>query len=203
MATELTRRRRTLRDRLREAGAVPHARLDAAFTADLHSAPGYARLLQALESFHSSADPLLASWVAGSPAAPAVTVVRRTAALRSDLLRLGVDPRPPVDLSGLPRDRAIGLLTDGAGLALLYVTAGSSIGARVVLRQLPETVPADVRTGLTEGAGPVCARAWRTTLLALDVEPSPAVTADATDGCELVFQALCVAAGAVACAVAP
>lgn len=191
MATPPSVQRQPLRELLREAGAVPHARLDATFTAQLDSVPGYVCLLQTLESFHSSADALLATWVAGSVAAPAVTIPRRTAALASDLLRLGVDPRPPIDLTGLPCDPATGLLTDGTGLALLYVTAGSSVGARVLLRQLPPAIPTDARAGVVEGAGPACAGLWRTTLMALGAVAPDAVAADATRSCRLVFEALC------------
>jgi heme oxygenase len=191
MATGLTRQRRPLRELLREAAASPHARLDTSFTAHVGTVSGYVFLLQTLESFHCSADPLLAAWVAGSTAAPAVSIPERTPGLQSDLVHLGVGPRSPLDLSDLPHDRATGLLTDGAGLALLYVAAGSSIGARVVLRQLDDGIPANARTGLAQGASPASAGLWRTTLGVLGAVACPPVEADATRTCRLVFEALC------------
>lgn len=191
MATEFSGGRRPLRELLREAGAAPHARLDASFAAHSGTVAGYICLLQTLESFHCSADRALGSWVAGSPAAPAVTIPARAEALRSDMLRLGASPGLPVDLSGLPRDSTTGLLTEGAGLALLYVLAGSSIGARVILRQLSDVVPADAPVGLSEGASPECARLWQTTLVALNAVAPHGVRADATYTCRLVFEILC------------
>lgn len=188
--TDETGPHRPLREVLREAGAAPHAQLDAVFTAHLSSVAGYIYLLQTLESFHRSSDVALSSWVAGSGTAPDVTVPERSAALRRDLLRLGSRARPPLDLSDLPRDPRTGLLTTGAGLALLYVVAGSSIGARIVLRQLSDVVPADARAGLREGAGPAGSRLWQATLVALGSVASPAVMKDATTSCRLLFEAL-------------
>lgn len=191
MATRPTGARPPLRASLRTASAAPHARLDAAFAVRTGSVSGYAALLQVLHRFHTSADPLLTAWAAGSPAAPTVTVPEREAALRRDLLALDVAPLPPADLSVLPRDAASGLLTAGAGLGLLYVVAGSSVGARVLLRQLPPAVPVQARAGLAEGAGEASAQLWRTTVQALAAVASSAVTEDATRSCRLAFDVLC------------
>lgn len=196
MSTQVTRERRSLRQALQEAGAEPHAQLDAAFAVRTGSVSGYAGLLQVLQSFHSSADPLLTAWVVGSSRAPSVTVPDRAAALTRGLLALDIEALVPADLGGLPRDQGTGLLTDGAGLGLLYVVAGSSLGARVVLRQLPVAVPAHVRAGLGGAAGPAGAQLWRTTLAALAVTASTVVTEDATLGCRLAFAALCAASDA-------
>jgi hypothetical protein len=53
---------------------------------------------------------------------------------------------------------------DARGLALLYLVAGSSAGARVLLRGLPAEVPADARRGLTDAAGRASTALWRETV---------------------------------------
>ena len=150
----------SLRSALRRRTRGLHTRLDASLTgpdgrvADL---PGYLRLLTILHGLHAHADEPLARWAHRSPLASgldAALVPARADGYAADLATLGVeaDPVAPPPRTPVP---------DARGLALLYVVAGSSIGARVVLRGLPDVVPADARRGLTDAAGAPTTALWR------------------------------------------
>ena len=100
---------------LRAHTAVAHARLDAGLGAGFRDARGYAAYLAGMAAFLDDAHGVLgdAGWLADA-----------RAAIASDLGR----PRPPLAQSGGARDPA-----RLAGWR--YVVAGSSLGARVLLRE--------------------------------------------------------------------
>src|SRR5688500_1997928 len=148
----------SLRSALKDRTRGLHARLDAALTGPdgrVGDRSGYVRVLSVLHTLHARADVPLARWARTSPLAagldPAV-VPDRAHAYEADLATLGV-AAPPV----APVER----LTDAGGLALLYAVAGSSVGARVVLRGLPDAVPLEARRGLTDAAGRGATTLWR------------------------------------------
>ena len=116
--------------------------------------------------FHTTADPLLQHWVRTSTAAPHVVIPSRARGLAGDLAVLGHSIGGPISLAELLR-RPDGGVTDPAGLALLYVVAGSSIGARFILRNLAENIPPAARLGLADCASAGSAELWRTTLIVL------------------------------------
>ena len=64
---------------------------------------------------------------------------------------------------------------DARGLASLYLLAGSSKGARVLLRGLPDHVGPAARTGLTDASSRDSARLWGAVVTALGepLERSP------------------------------
>ena len=166
-----------------------HRELDQTFSAQVQSTDSYAGLLQLLHSLHTTADPLLQAWVTSSSAAPHVVIPTRAGALTRDLTLLGFPPAEPVCLEHLPRHRD-GVLTDPAGLALLYVVAGSSIGARVILRSLTDTIARGARLGLTQGASDASAELWRHTLVALAAPVDASVSDPAATACQLIFRTL-------------
>jgi heme oxygenase len=181
---------RPLRDVLRDAAHLTHRRLDATLTDRLQAPDGYPHLLQVLHSFHSAADPLLQAWAATSPAAPDVEIPSRAGAFAADLAFLGLVTKPALPLDGLPRGSPGGVLTDPAGVALLYVVAGSSIGARVLLAGLPVAVAGAARLGLTEGASEGSAELWRRTLKATAVSAPSDTAVVAAAVCAQIFELL-------------
>ena len=185
---------RPLREVLRDAGSADHQQLDQIFAAAPQRAGDYARLLQLLHSLHTAADPLLQAWVATSSMAPHVVIPTRSTAFARDLALLGYSPRPPIALVELPH-RPGGVVTDPAGLALLYVVAGSSIGARVVLASLGDDIDAAARLGLSEGASPTSAALWRQTLSVLSGPVDDSFAGPAAAACQLVFRSLLALAG--------
>ena len=150
----------SLRSALRERTRGLHGRLDTALTGPdgrIHDVPGYVRVLGVLHLLHVHADGPLARWAATSPLADGLdrdVLPDRAAAYAADLRRLGAHPSPS---SGTPA----GPVDDARGLALLYLVAGSAAGARVLLRGLPDVVPADARRGLTDAAGATSTALWR------------------------------------------
>lgn len=161
--------------------------LDQTLGPSLRGGRDYIRLLQVLHALHAEADPLLERWVRTSQSFRHLTIATRMPALASDLTALGMPPLERIQLHDLPRTSP-GLLTDPAGVALLYVIAGSSIGARVILRSLPLSVPQNARNGLTQGASTQSAALW-SGLLTLLARPAPAIeAASAHASCSLVFE---------------
>lgn len=168
----------SLRPALRVRASGLHDRLDAAMTGPdgrVHDLPTYVRVLRTLHTLHTYVDHPLAHWAATSPLAvgvPRELVPDRAAAYSADLRTLGVES-PPSGQEPPAHEPSTAPVTDARGLGLLYLVAGSSIGARVILRGLPASVPAEARTGLTDAAAPSSTRLWRATqsLLARPVEP--------------------------------
>ncbi|WP_167737636.1 biliverdin-producing heme oxygenase [Sphingomonas parva] len=85
---------------------------------------GYGRLLASLHSFHAQLEAACDGAWAGAPRSAG-----RVARLESDLGHLG-EAAPPVPDGWSPPAR------DGAALGCLYVAQGSTLGGRVVHRQL-------------------------------------------------------------------
>lgn len=177
-----------LRHALRAACQPDHQQLDRAFPAPL-DATGYVTLLQVLGSLHRTADPLLTAWNSQSSRGVAAAPIPRGPALLEDLAALGQAPAAPLCLDGLAR-RSPGILTDPAGLGLLYVTAGSSVGARVSLRALPPAIPTRARRGLTLAASPASADLWRHTLIRLSEPADAAFAAEAVQAAQWTFRQL-------------
>jgi heme oxygenase len=145
----------TLRRRTRQA----HQDLDSAFTSSsghVADAAGYLRLVTTLSSLHSRTDAPLRAWVRSTPwvrrALDPATLPRRSPLYASDLAALGHPQRAVPTLGGV--------CDDAQGLGYLYVVAGSSKGARVVLHHLPDHVAPDARRGLLDAAE-AGSRLWR------------------------------------------
>jgi len=184
----------SLRSALRDRTRGLHGRLDAAMTGPegrVGDLPTYLRVVRTLHTMHAYVDRPLDHWAAASPLArdvPRELIPDRAAAYAADLRALGSEPA----LVTAPSAASGSSVPDARGLALLYLVAGSSIGARVVLAGLPAAVPAEARRGLTDAADPSSTRLWRTTqtLLARPVrtELADAVTDEVCEVFELLLQ---------------
>jgi heme oxygenase len=173
---------------LRERTRQVHQDLDDALTAPLGRVvdpPGYLRLLTTLSSLHAHTDAPLGAWVRATPWVrnrldPAL-LPRRSDLYASDLAALG---RP--DRVARPRAE---VCDDARGLGYLYVVAGSSKGARVVLHQLPDGVGADARRGLGDAAD-AGARLWRDCRQVLTTPQPEGLVARAADEAARLFEVL-------------
>jgi heme oxygenase len=146
-------------DVLRSRTRGAHQELDDALTAPagrIADPAGYLRLLATLSALHARTDEPLRAWVGSTPwvrrTLDPTLLPRRSDLYASDLAVLGQSwrsaPAHPV------------VCDDARGLGYLYVVAGSSKGARVVLHQLPDDLAPDARRGL-EDASDAGARLWR------------------------------------------
>ncbi len=163
---------------LRHATAAVHERLHhvpafAALAEGRLDRDGYASLLGRLYGFH---DPFEAAIEQAAPPGLPPTKWRRTHLLRSDMVALGQSEaairrlsRHPVHGSQWSPARAMGVL---------YVIEGSTLGGRLLARQLDHLVPTDNEAGrsfLLAGTGTGHVR-WRDFCTALDAcgaEPAP------------------------------
>lgn len=153
------------------------------------SGPDYLRLVQVLHALHAAADPLLTAWAKDSRTCGHLSIPLRAPSFAHDLTALSAAPLAQLSVSDLPRTAA-GRLTEPAGIGLLYVVAGSSLGARVLLRRLPRSVPLQARAGLEHGASAASVQLWAAvlTLLALPAPVEDAATGAAV--CSSVFDTL-------------
>ncbi len=150
--------------RLRSATHEAHLALEAALDAvtALSSPEGRRRLAPRYLDFHAAADALFERWLAAVPGLDGVPR-RRSGLVRAGLRDLGVQPAadgpaaPP--LAGVPQ-----------ALGFLYVVEGSTLGGRMILREVA------ARTGDTAGLdfmdpyGSRTGEAWRGFLVVLDRE---------------------------------
>lgn len=176
----------TLRLRTRAA----HEGLDATLSGPdgrIVDTAGYRRLLTTLATLHAHTDEPLRRWAATSGwlrdhLDPAV-LPRRSSLYASDLARLGVGGR------AVPTPRTTAC-DDGRGLGYLYVVAGSTKGARVVLRGLPADLAPDARAGLSDAAAPGAARLWQGCRSVLTTPLPEELVARAADEAERLFTLL-------------
>ena len=129
------------------------------------------------------------------PTQPALDGVVLADVARSRILRPQCGRCLPGVLQLSAGHRPGGVVTDPAGLALLDVVAGSSIGARVVLASLGDDIDPAARLGLSEGASPTSAALWRQTLSVLSGPVDASFAGPAAAACELVFRSLLALAG--------
>jgi heme oxygenase len=171
---------------LRQRTSAAHARLDARLSGDEHRVTdeaSYARLLGVLTALHLTTERPLHAWVAGTPwvsaALAGVALPDRADLLAADLADLGV---PAVDSADGPAPT----YDDAQGLAVLYLLAGSSKGARVLLKGLPDHVAPGARRGLTDAASRDSALLWGAVV---DVLGEPLTEAHPTTHLELAAAA--------------
>lgn len=159
----------TLRWRLRDATAAAHARVDAR-VGDFHDVAGYAAFLRGMHGFVRCARAVLGD---------VDDLVACEAALVDDLAVLGHAPAGS-DCDVQP--------TRGmAGLGWRYVVAGSSLGARVLLRRAAD-LGFDERHGARYLALHARGDAWTALLGTLDALRLPAPDErDACDGANAAF----------------
>ena len=171
----------SLRATLRAGTREQHSRLDTALAGpdgQVADTAAYVRIVRVMHALHSYADAPLARWATASPLAghlPAALVPDRVAAYTADLRALGADDVPAAPPHGAQVPDSV---DDARGLALLYVLAGSAVGARVLLRALPDTVPLEARAGLTDAASPASTQLWRSAQAVL----SQPIDRDLVDG---------------------
>ena len=149
-----------LRLRLRQDTRAAHDALDLALSRfDLTTAEGLRRFLRAQWLGLRALD------LAGSTAQSRTALTSLTAALRSDLDRLGVavDPDPPV-LDFVPEP-----------LAIDYMVAGSRLGSMVLRKQWLAATDPDVRAAGAYFGGPDHLDLWKA--FCRQAEAMPATTA--------------------------
>lgn len=140
----------SLRWRLRDATAAAHARVDARVGDAFDDAAGYAMFLRAMHRFVANARHVLGD---------ADDLVACEAALLADLVVLG---SAPAVQNGVPATTR-----DDARLGWRYVIAGSSLGARVLLKRV-QALGFDADRGASYLALHAHGDAWRTLLTTLD-----------------------------------
>lgn len=134
----------SLRDRLRIETRAAHDALDE--TLDLIGQPltltQYVRLLARFHGFHRAIEPLLARLIE-----PSLWAGRsKLAVLQQDLGRCGMSAAA---MRRLPAPDDLPAITDGAtALGALYVSEGSTLGGRIIDRQLQKNplIPAEARS---------------------------------------------------------
>ncbi|WP_133500202.1 biliverdin-producing heme oxygenase [Cognatilysobacter terrigena] len=140
----------SLRWRLRDATADAHARVDARVGDAFDDVAGYAMFLRAMHRFVANARHVLGD---------ADDLVACEAALLEDLSVVG---SAPVDSGEAPATTR-----DDARLGWRYVIAGSSLGARVLVRRV-EALGFDATRGARYLTLHAQGDAWRTLLSTLD-----------------------------------
>jgi heme oxygenase len=122
---------------------------------------GYAASLVALSGFHAAVEDELRCAVEQGRLEPSLVGRPRVPDLERDLELLGVpEPRPSCSVPHLAGE-------DGA-FAGAYVLAGSSLGARVLQRSLPQSVTGSARTYIERGADPHAGSRWARIKLLLE-----------------------------------
>lgn len=152
------RERLTALQLLRRRTTHAHHRLDSGLVGEdltVRDDATYVRLLGVLSHLHARTEGPLRAWVARTPwvddrlgGAPLPT---RTALFAADLLALGADVDPP------PADHPY---DDAAGIAALYLLAGSTKGARALRSRLPHHVGVGCRRGLDDACSAGSRRLW-------------------------------------------
>lgn len=143
---------------LRERTSSAHGALDAGLAGHDHLVDDlgdYVRLLTVLAELHASVEASLHHWVESTPwvreALAGATLPSRAAMYADDLASLG-EPAPA--------PHPVETYDDARGLACLYLLAGSSKGARVLLKGLPDHVAPASRRGLGDAASRDSAVLW-------------------------------------------
>ena len=161
----------TLRGRLRDVTAAAHARVDARVGDAFHDHHGYAAFLRGMHAFVRCSRRVLGD---------IDDLAACEAALADDLAVLGVSPLAlETDLA--TADRGV------ADLGWRYVVAGSSMGARVLLRRA-QALGFDATRGARYLALHARGDAWASLLATLEgLRPDAAVEAAACDGARAAF----------------
>ena len=143
---------------LRQRTSSAHGVLDSGLAGDDHrvdDVAGYVRLLTVLAELHASVERSLHHWVGSTPwvreALAGAPLPSRAPLYADDLTSLGV---------ASPAPHPVETYDDARGLATLYLLAGSSKGARVLLRGLPDDVAPGSRRGLNDAASRDSAVLW-------------------------------------------
>ena len=172
----------SLRGRLRDATAAAHARIDSQVGDAVADVPGYAAFLRGMHGFVRHARQVLGD---------AEDLAACERALADDLVVLA---HAPVDIDV---DLGDGASREMARLGWRYVIAGSSLGARVLLRRA-EALGFTETHGASYLALHARGDAWRTLLSTLEsLRLSPADEACACKGANDAFQCVehCLDAG--------
>ena len=152
------RERLTALHLLRRRTTDAHHRLDAGLVGPdltVRDDATYVRLLRVLVHLHARTEAPLRSWVGRTPwvrdRVEPMALPERTRLYSDDLRGLGA----PVDLP--PADSPY---DDAAGIAALYLLAGSTKGARALRSRLPDHVGAGCRLGLDDACSAGSRRLW-------------------------------------------
>ena len=180
------------RDALRGRTRDAHEALDRALTGPsgrLSGTGDYVRVVSTLHALHAWSEHRLRRWAAASSLAAGLpddlVLPDRASLYAGDLLALGAEVADPDP--GRDRGRRSVEVDDAEGLALLYLLGGSSAGARVLLRGLPDDVPRAARRGLTDASGPESSRLWQAVLRLLATPAREPLATRAADEADALF----------------
>jgi heme oxygenase len=185
------------RARLRDATNAAHLRLHvhpafAALQSGAIDRTRYRTLLARLFGFHQPLERALraSSW---GPALGFEAVPPRADRLRDDLLRLGLPEPAFADLPSLAPSRLPALDTPGRFLGCLYVREGSSMGGRLLARQL-DGILGDLPDGTTGRrffrGTPHDAAVWRSCCAAIETMSEAGPLQDMIGAAGQTFSAL-------------
>ena len=172
--------------RLRETTAPAHEKLDAGVELERRLARHEDRigLVQAFHAFHSASEALLRRWL---PAGHDLDARSRIASLEADLRALGAEPVAPSATTPADTSRALGWL---------YVVEGSSLGGRVIRRDLESRGVDVVGLSFLDPYGAQVGARWRETVAFLEGQSArpdvdgQAVLAGALDAFAYALQSL-------------
>ena len=172
--------------RLRETTAQAHERLDAGVALDgrLPRRKDRVQLVQAFHAFHSASEDLLRQWL---PQGHDLDARSRIAALKADLLSLNAAPIPPAPTPPADASRALGWL---------YVVEGSSLGGRVIRRDLQSRGIDVVGLSFLDPYGAEVGARWRETVAFLEGQAArpeideASILAGALDAFAYAFESL-------------
>jgi len=163
--------------RLRDATRAPHLRLEERtdILARVADRASRAAVVQAFSRFHAELEAVAAPWLSGLPGLD-FHARRRTPVLERDLAALGVAGAPPV-----ASDLAAGSV--GEALGLMYVAEGSTLGGRVIRREVGRRGLDFVGLGFLDPYGERSGERWRAFLAVLEHHTAAAgVASAAIDG---------------------
>ena len=178
----------SLRDRLRSETRAAHDALDE--TLDLTGQPltlaQYIRLLARFYGFHRAIEPLLARLIE-----PSLWTGRsKLAVLQQDLGRCGMSAAA-VRLLPAPDDDLPSITDRATAFGALYVSEGSTLGGRIIDRQLQTNlvIPADARSYFG-GYGAQTGAKWQAICEALETSSNPNHHQRTIRSAQLVFASL-------------
>ncbi|CAH2598676.1 bacteriophytochrome heme oxygenase BphO [Rhodovastum atsumiense] len=151
-----------LQARLRRATAPVHAELERllGLPASVRDIDDYACCLRAHLGLHEPLEAALARFGDWDAAGIDLPARRRAAALTVDLRALGHDP---AQVTRAPVEALPVLPTFHEALGALYVLEGSTLGGRVIARDLRQRLGPDIAAALAffDGRGDAAGSAWR------------------------------------------
>lgn len=169
--------------RLREATQADHQRLEGRIDILRRAGTpsGRRRLVEDFAGLHADAEAALAPWLGSLPGLD-FDARRRSTCLARDLAAVGGAPPPP---------RPIAVRGVAEALGLMYVLEGSTLGGRVIRKQLAALGQDMTGLSFLDPYGEAVSARWRAFLAIVDVQDARAVAAGAVAGFREAEYRLC------------